>query len=200
MEQLIENRFDKTDILLASKSPRRRQLLKMANIPYSLVKIKKVDESYPDSLTPEMVPVFLSQKKSQAYMPELSNNQVLITADTVVILGTSILGKPANEKEAIQMLKSLSGRKHKVVTGVTITSVQKQVSFFVSTDVEFDALTDSEIEYYVTKYEPFDKAGSYGIQEWIGAIGIKGISGSYYNVMGLPIQRLYRELQNFIKA
>ncbi len=190
--------FSGFEILLASKSPRRRQLLEMAEIPFQIIDLISVDETFPNNISASEVPMFLSQKKANAYSDILCQNQIIIAADTVVIIDNQILGKPQNAEEAIEMLTRLSGRSHVVVTGVTIMSLKKQVSFSVTTTVEFSQLKESDILYYVNTYKPFDKAGAYGIQEWIGAVGIKGISGSYYNVVGMPIHRLYDELHRFI--
>lgn len=190
--------FQSVDILLASKSPRRSQLMQMAVIPFRLADIKNVEEIYPDSLRAEDVPGFLSQIKAEAYKRDLTAGQVVVTADTVVILDGEILGKPHDSDDAFRMLTMLSGNKHKVVTGVTLMSAGKSKTFSVESEVEFGYLTPEQIRYYVDTYKPLDKAGAYGIQEWIGAVGIKGISGSYYNVMGLPIHRLYHELCRFI--
>lgn len=184
-------------LLLASKSPRRRELLKMLDIPYRIVDLKDVDETYPSDLEPEKVPEFLSKLKAEAYRPELAGDDILITADTVVIIDNEIIGKPRDLEDAKKMLKKLSGRIHKVVTGVTLSSVKKSVTFSVVTDVEFSELSDGEISFYVDKYKPLDKAGAYGIQEWIGAVGVASIDGSFYNVMGLPVHRLYKELSLF---
>ncbi len=190
--------FVTVEILLASKSPRRRQLMEMAAIPFRVADIKDVDEVYPNNLKADEVPAYLSQIKAEAYRTELKDSQVLITADTVVILGDTILGKPRDADDAFSMLSMLSDNTHKVVTGVTILAAKKRVTFSVESEVVFGSLTPEQIRYYIENYKPFDKAGAYGIQEWIGAIGIKGIVGSYYNVMGLPIHRLYHELCRFI--
>lgn len=184
-------------LLLASKSPRRRELLKMLDIPFEIIDLKEVMEEYPDDMENEKVPEFLSRLKASAYKDELQEGDILITADTVVILHDEIIGKPKDLKDAKKMLERLSGNTHTVVTGVTLTTSERCVSFSVKTDVEFCPLTDKEIGYYVETYRPLDKAGAYGIQEWIGAVGIAGINGSFYNVMGLPINRLYNELLLF---
>lgn len=187
----------KYKILLASNSPRRKELLEMLNIDFKIVSGIEVDESYPQYLQPEEVPSFLSRKKSEAYHSILSENQMIVTADTIVILDGEILGKPTSTDNAKTMLRKLSGRTHKVVTGVTLSTLQKTVTFSISTAVEFAPLSDEVIDYYVDTFHPLDKAGAYGIQEWIGAVGIRGIHGSYYNVMGLPVHRLYNELLRF---
>ena len=187
----------KYDILLASASPRRRELLTMLGLNFTIATGKDVDESYDESMPADEVAQYLSLKKADAYRCDLADNQLLITADTVVINDGKILGKPIDRQEAIAMIKSLSGHQHKVVTGVTISTTARQSSFSVETLVEFAQLTDHEIEHYVDTYKPMDKAGAYGIQEWIGCIGVKNINGSFYNVMGLPLHRLYTELKEF---
>lgn len=184
-------------ILLASASPRRRELLAMLDVEFMRPDPVEVDESYPASLPLDEVPLYLSRLKAQAYMPTLTPDDVLITADTVVIVDNQVLGKPVDSDDARRMLSMLSGRTHRVVTGVAVTDTVHQQSFTACTEVEFAPLTDSEIDYYVNRFHPLDKAGAYGIQEWIGVIGIKGIKGSFYNVMGLPIHRLYDVLRRF---
>lgn len=184
-------------IILASNSPRRRELLGGICHDYEVRVIDGIDESYPDTLPADDVPVFISQKKAEPYHATLASDELVITADTVVIMGNSILGKPANEAEAIEMLHKLSGRTHHVVTGVTLTTRERQHTFACSTEVDFDTLSDEDIRYYVTQYRPMDKAGAYGIQEWIGFVGVTALRGSYFNVMGLPVQRLYKELKWF---
>lgn len=184
-------------ILLASKSPRRQELMQLLDLKFEIPASIEVEETYPSSLPAEKVPEYLSQKKASAYLNTLKENEILVTADTVVILGSEILGKPHSEDDAIDMLKKLSGNTHKVVTGVTITSSAMQKTFSAITEVDFDILSDEDIRHYVSHYRPLDKAGAYGIQEWIGAVGIKAIRGSFYNVMGLPVHRLYKELRAF---
>lgn len=186
----------KKTLLLASKSPRRRELLKMLDMDYRIVEIKDVDEIYPTELEVEKVPSYLSRLKAEAYLKELMPEDILITADTVVILDNKIIGKPKDLEDAKRMLRKLSGRVHKVITGVTIASREKIESFSTLSEVKFAQLSDAEIDYYVETYRPLDKAGAYGIQEWIGAVGVEGIIGSFYNVMGLPIHHLYRKLIN----
>ena len=182
-------------IILASNSPRRKELLKGLDIDFEVRIIPGIDESYPPETPPEKIPAFIAQKKADAYKASIKSDELIITADTVVVLDNDILEKPADKNEAIRMIKRLSGRKHKVITSVVLMTTEKYKEFSVMSSVDFSELTDSEIEYYVDKYKPFDKAGAYGIQEWIGYIGVKGIEGSFYNVMGLPIQRLYQELK-----
>lgn len=185
------------NIILASKSPRRKQLLHDMGIAFEVV-TKNVDESFPENLPKEQVAIYLCERKADAFNEsEIRENDLIITADTIVCLGDQILNKPGNRQHAIHMLKELSGKKHEVITGVCLRAAKSLKSFFVSTAVYFRSLTISEIEFYVDNYKPFDKAGSYGIQEWIGHIGIEKIEGSYFNVMGLPTTRLYTELLTF---
>ena len=183
------------NIILASASPRRRELLKMITPDFVIAEGRDVNEVYPADLKPEKVPEFLSRLKASAYAPDLKDNDLLITADTVVILDGDILGKPHSREEAMAMLTRMQGRTHVVVTGVTLTTVDGLHSFSQCTEVDFDTLTPAEIEYYVDNFKPYDKAGAYGIQEWIGAAAIIGIRGSFYNVMGLPVHALYKELK-----
>jgi septum formation protein len=191
------NTFDKYKIILASKSPRRQQLLREMGIQFE-VRVKPVDESFPAELKKEEVALYLCEKKAASFaVDEIKNNELLITADTIVCLGDEILNKPNDRDHAIEMIEKLSGKKHEVVTGICLRSIAKLRSFFVSTDVCFRNLNREEIEYYVDNYKPYDKAGSYGIQEWIGYIGIEKIEGSYFNVVGLPTARLYEELEKF---
>ena len=187
----------KYEILLASNSPRRRELLAGLDIDYRVTALPEVDESYPDTLSGEEIPLYISQEKAAAYRRFMKDNTLLITADTIVWLDGKVYGKPRDIADAKAMLQALSGKTHTVITGVTLTSLQKQIFFAVSTEVTFAALGDDEIDYYVETYRPLDKAGAYGVQEWIGYIGVTGLKGSYYNVMGLPIQRLYTELKKF---
>lgn len=189
--------LDSYEILLASNSPRRRELLAGLGVKYRVTSLPDVDESYPSSLQGEEIPLYISQLKADAYRSQMKPNTLLITADTIVWLDGKVYGKPHDEAEACEMLRALLGRTHTVITGVTLTSACRCKSFAVSTEVTFAALTDEEIGYYVSHYRPLDKAGAYGVQEWIGYIGVTGMNGSYYNVMGLPIQRLYTELKDF---
>ena len=184
-------------VLLASNSPRREELLIGIDIDFEIKVLPDIDETYPSNLALEEVAEFVAQKKATSYYSILKEDELLITADTVVVLEGKIYGKPKDEDEAKEMLLALSGKTHRVISGVCLTSTIKQTCFSVTSDVEFSDLTNEEIEYYVERYSPLDKAGSYGVQEWIGYIGVKHISGSYYNIMGLPIQRLYRELKSF---
>lgn len=181
-------------IILASNSPRRKELLGGLGLDYEVRTLPGIDESYSDTLQGEDIPVYISSKKASAYLDSLKNNELLITADTIVWLDGRVLGKPSDEEEACQMLRDLSGKTHQVITGVTLATTAFQKSFASVSQVTFASLTEEEIKYYVNHYHPMDKAGSYGVQEWIGFIGVERIEGSYFNVMGLPVQRLYREL------
>lgn len=184
-------------VLLASNSPRRRELLRMIIPDFDIAEMHEVDETYPSSLPLDEVAPFLSRVKADAYRSQLTDNEVMITADTVVINNGQILGKPADERQAVDMLRSLMGHTHRVVTGVTLTSKHATDTFSESTDVLFGTVSDHEIELYVRDYRPLDKAGAYGIQEWIGGVAIEGIRGCFYNVMGLPVHTLYRHLRDF---
>lgn len=166
-------------------------------IDYDVRTLPDINESYPEDLKGGDIPLYISKEKANAYLSMLKPNELIITADTIVWLHNEVLGKPRDREDAIEMLRKLSGETHEVFTGVTLTTLEKQHSFFVETKVTFSKLTDEEITYYVDTYKPFDKAGSYGVQEWIGYIGVERIEGSYFNVMGLPVQRLYRELKKF---
>ena len=179
--------------ILGSNSPRRRELLAGLGIDFEVRVAKDVDESYPATLVAEQIPLYISQQKAKAYV--LSPDDVLITADTIVWLDGCVLGKPVNEADAVRMLQRLSGQTHQVFTGVTIRFDGETHSFSAASDVTFDSLTDEEINYYVKNFRPLDKAGAYGIQEWIGYVGVTGLHGSYFNVMGLPVQKLYSELK-----
>lgn len=193
--QLAE-KYSNYRIVLASQSPRRKDLLAGLNIPFA-VEVREVDESFPAEMDVEEVPVYLAKLKALAFQGEIEDNTLIITADTVVIVDNEVLGKPNDYIHAFEMLRKLSGRKHVVVTGVCLTTAQKQAIFSSATNVYFKNLSDNEIDYYLNNYQPYDKAGSYGVQEWIGYIAIEKIEGSYFNVMGLPIQRLYEELFKF---
>lgn len=193
---MLEN-LNKYKIVLASGSPRRKELLAGLELNYEVRLISNIDESYPEGLSMEEIPVFISGKKADAYVPTMADDEMIITADTIVWHNGKVLGKPANVDEAYEMVRSLAGSTHFVVTGVTILTKKKRHSFASVSEVTFDSLTDEEIGYYVEKYKPLDKAGAYGIQELIGYIGVSSINGSYFNVMGLPVQRLYKELKNF---
>ncbi len=182
----------KLKIILASASPRRKELLAGLDLDFEVKVTKGISENYPETLRAEEVPQYISREKAAAY--QVADNELLLTADTVVIVDNTILGKPHDADDARRMLRLISGRTHQVVTGVTLTTAKAQKTFEVTTDVTFRRLTDDEIDYYITHYRPFDKAGAYGIQEWIGYIGVTSIHGSYYNVMGLPVQRIYQEI------
>ena len=184
-------------IILASNSPRRRELLAGLDLDFEVKVIKGIDESYPETLAPDKVAQYIAAKKADAYVPAIHEDDLVITADTVVIVDNDILGKPHDESEAKAMLRRISGRSHQVVTGVCLVTKDKRREFSVSTDVTFRSLSESEIDYYLSHYRPFDMAGAYGIQEWIGYVGVTGLNGSYFNVMGLPVQRIYSELQHF---
>ncbi|GHT68187.1 Maf-like protein [Bacteroidia bacterium] len=183
--------------ILASQSPRRKELLQGLDIPFTVAAPYDVDESYPAHLQKDEVPLYLSQLKAEKYPYPIENRDIIITADTLVWCKNQFLGKPKDEQEARRFLQMLSGNAHEVLTGVCLRSRQKTHSFLTSTQVFFGSLSDAEIDYYVQHYCPLDKAGAYGIQDWIGYVGIERIEGSYYNVMGLPVQRLYKELERF---
>ena len=182
-------------IILASNSPRRRELLGGLGIPFEVKVLPDISETYPDTLPADETAEYIAVEKAAAYRPFLQPEDLVITADTVVICGDEVLGKPTDAADAQRMLRLLSGRTHHVVTGVCLTTSRLQRSFSVKTDVTFKTLSDEEISYYVNTYQPMDKAGAYGIQEWIGYIGVTGLQGSYFNVMGLPVQRIYEELK-----
>ena len=191
---MLEN-LSHYDILLASNSPRRRELLAGLGIQYQVVSLPEIDETYPPSLQGSEIPQFISRQKADAYKSMMTPRTLLITADTIVWLNGKVYGKPTDDNDARKMLRELSGNTHIVITGVTITTTNFQRVFAVESEVTFDNLSDEEIDYYVENYKPLDKAGAYGIQEWIGYIGVTGLKGSYFNVMGLPIQCLYNELK-----
>lgn len=197
---LLHEKLKEFNIILASASPRRRELLKETGIEYRLATKFECNECYPATLPAEEVAPYLATLKSHAYPFDLAHNDILITADTTVVLEGEVLGKPSSKQEAKQMIARLAGKEHCVVTGVTIRSRERERTFASSSKVRFASLTSQEIEFYVEHYNPMDKAGAYGIQEWIGYVGIESIEGSFFNVMGLPVQRLYRELECFIEA
>lgn len=182
--------------ILASKSPRRQELLRSLGMSFEVL-VNDGDENYPDNLTREEIPVFLAELKARHFTNILKENDLLITADTIVWFNGEVLGKPDNQDEAIKILQKLSGHEHQVISGVCLTSILKRKSFYSVSNVRFKELSLPEIRYYVAEFKPFDKAGAYGIQEWIGYIGITHIEGSFYNVMGLPVQQLYSEIQKF---
>lgn len=188
---------NKYKIILASNSPRRKELLAGIDVDFEVRVIPNIDESYPESLPAKEVAGYISQKKAEAYRAELQTDELVITADTVVVVGNEVLGKPTTETDACRMLRKLSGKTHQVITGVCITTQERQDAFSVTTDVTFKLLSDEEISYYVKTYKPYDKAGAYGIQEWIGHIGVTALRGSFFNVMGLPVQRVYEMLKKY---
>lgn len=185
-------------IILASNSPRRRELLSGLGYSFEVRVLNEIDESYPDTLRGGDVAAYISRVKAEAYRTSMANDELIITADTIVCLDDKVLGKPTDELEAMAMLRSLSGRTHQVYTGVTVITVEDSSTFVSRSDVTFAELTEEELLHYVTQYRPMDKAGAYGIQEWIGYIGVERIEGSYFNVMGLPVQRLYSELKKYL--
>lgn len=182
-------------LILASNSPRRKELLAGLGLLFEVRVLQDIDESYPDDLPVSEVALYIAGKKADAYRTIVNDDELIITADTVVIVGDEILGKPVDEADAERMLRQLSGRTHQVTTGVCLLTASQERRFAVTTDVTFKELSDEEIRYYVTTYKPFDKAGAYGIQEWIGYIGVTCLHGSYYNVMGLPVQRIYETIR-----
>ncbi len=184
----------KYKIILSSNSPRRKQLFAGLGLDFEVRVLSGIDESYPTNLPAVDVPQYIARKKAAAY--EVNPGELIITADTVVIVDEKILGKPVDADDARRMLRLLSGRNHEVITGVCMTTVDIQHSFSVKTEVSFKPLSEDEITYYIDNYRPFDKAGAYGIQEWIGYIGVTSLRGSYFNVVGMPVQRIYDELKN----
>lgn len=187
-----------TKLVLGSKSPRRQDLLKGLDLNFE-VRTKDTEEIYPDTLDPKLVPAFLAELKADALLETLAENEVLITSDTIVLIENEILGKPESFEHAVEMLQKLSGRSHDVVTGVHLRNKKSGKSFSVTTKVYFKTLSEASIRYYIEKYKPFDKAGAYGVQEWIGYTAIERLEGSYFNVMGLPVAELWEELQLFLK-
>ncbi|HIZ87590.1 MAG TPA: septum formation protein Maf [Candidatus Coprenecus pullistercoris] len=195
---LLKDALSGRRIVLGSASPRRRELLAGLGLEFTVEATPGAPETYSPDLSPDEVPSALAASKSEGFHRLLEDDEILITADTVVICGPDILGKPSGRDEAAQMLRELSGRAHRVVTGVCIRDTRHRSIFSCTSEVEFKTLTDEEINYYIERFRPFDKAGSYGIQEWIGYIGITSIRGSYFNIVGLPVQRLYTALSEFI--
>lgn len=191
---MLDN-LKKYRIVLASNSPRRKELLAGLGLEFTVRTKSGIDESYPSTLVGDEIPQYISKKKSDAYLSELADDELMITADTIVYCDGQVLGKPKDATDAKRMLRMLSGKTHDVITGVSITTKSLQHIFAVTSKVRFASLSDDEIDYYVANYSPFDKAGAYGIQEWIGYIAVEGLEGSYFNVMGLPVQRLYSELK-----
>jgi septum formation protein len=183
-------------IILASQSPRRKQLLEWAEIPFEII-IKETDESYPDGLNADEVAVHIARNKALAVQDIVAPGSIILAADTIVVLNRRIIGKPKSREDALSILGDLAGNKHAVITGVVIRQNEKEIVFADTTDVYFHELTTDQIEFYIDKYKPFDKAGAYAIQEWIGVVGIKSVSGDFYNVMGLPVSRVVKELSKF---
>lgn len=194
---MIVDNLNKYRIILASRSPRRQQLLRQLGIQFDVV-IRDYNETYPPDLSGEEIAVYLASEKASSFRNKLSDNEIVITADTIVWCNNRVLNKPANANEARLMISDLSGNTHEVITGVSLLSSEKEKTFSVSTKVTFVRLSDDEINYYIEKYKPYDKAGAYGIQEWIGIAACSRIEGSYFNVVGLPVQRLLTELKSFI--
>lgn len=190
---MLDN-LKKYKVILASNSPRRKELLAGLGVDYEVRTLPDVDESYPESLQGAAIPLYIAKEKADAYVAMMQPGELMITADTIVWLDGQVLGKPTDREDALRMLRTMSGRAHEVFTGVCITTTEWQRSFTAQTEVRFATLSEEEMAYYVDKFQPMDKAGAYGVQEWIGFIGVENISGSYYNIMGLPVQKLYREL------
>ena len=186
-----------SDIILASNSPRRKELLQRLGLPFKVRTLFGVDESFPENLRGEEIALYIARKKAEAYKSSMSSNELLITADTIVCLDGVVMGKPYGAENAKTILRQLSGRVHQVITGVTVLTQVKRESFAVTSHVKFANVTEDEIDYYVDNYLPFDKAGAYGIQEWFGLVAVEELRGSYFNVMGLPVQRLYTVLKQF---
>lgn len=193
---MLEN-LNKYEIVLASNSPRRKELLQRMGVNFKVRTLFGIDESYPDSLRGEDIVCYISRNKAKAYQSSMAPNELLITADTIVYVDGEVMGKPKNAEQAKEMLHKLSGKTHQVITGVTIVTAKRTEDFGVTSQVKFTNITDEEINFYVDNYLPFDKAGAYGIQEWIGIVAVEEIKGSYFNVVGLPVQRLYQKLKTF---
>jgi len=193
----IEN-FNKYRIILASRSPRRQQLLRDLGLRFE-VAVREYTETYPENLKGEEIAIHLAKSKAKSFSNELADREIVITADTIVWCNDRVLAKPADKQDATEMIRMLSGNTHEVITGVSLFAIFGERTFSDSTKVTFDVLTDDEIDYYIENFRPYDKAGAYGIQEWIGIAACSRIEGSYFNVVGLPVQKLYRELQDFIK-
>lgn len=193
---MLDN-LNKYQIVLASNSPRRKELLQRMGVNFKVRTLFGIDESFPDSLRGEDIVCYISRNKAEAYRNSMARNELLITADTIVYLDGEVMGKPKNAEQAKEMLHKLSGKTHQVITGVTIVTAERTENFGVTSQVKFAELTDEEINFYVDNYLPFDKAGAYGIQEWIGIVAVEEIKGSYFNVVGLPVQRLYQKLKFF---
>ena len=194
--------FQHFGIILASQSPRRKQLLEWAEVPFEII-VHTTDESYPVELSVEEVAIHIAQNKALAVQALINENattvnkKIILAADTIVVLGNEIIGKPTNRQDAIEILQKLSGKRHKVITGVVLLDAEKKVAFADTTEVEFHSITIEQIIFYVDKYSPYDKAGAYAIQEWIGVVGIHSIKGDFYNVMGLPVSKVVQALQQW---
>ena len=184
-------------IILASQSPRRKQLLEWAEVPFEIV-VKETDERFPPGLEPDEVAVYIARNKALAVQQLRNTDEIILAADTIVVLGDNIIGKPVHREDAVSILLALSGSTHRVITGVALRKGEQEITFADITEVEFHNITVNEIEFYVDKYKPYDKAGAYAIQEWIGVVGIKSINGDFYNVMGLPVSRVVRELKKLV--
>lgn len=193
---MLDN-LKKYNIVLASNSPRRKELLQRMGVNFKVRTLFGIDESYPDSLRGEDIVRYISRNKAHAYRSSMAPNELLITADTIVYVEGEVMGKPKTAEQAKEMLHKLSGKSHQVITGVTIVTADRTEDFGVTSQVKFAEITDEEINFYVDNYLPFDKAGAYGIQEWIGIVAVEEIKGSYFNVVGLPVQRLYQKLKTF---
>ena len=193
---MLEN-LNKYEIVLASNSPRRKELLQRMGVNFKVRTLFGIDESYPDSLRGEDIVCYISRNKAKAYQSSMAPNELLITADTIVYVDGEVMGKPKNAEQAKEMLHKLSGKTHQVITGVTIVTAKRTENFGVTSQVKFTNITDEEINFYVDNYLPFDKAGAYGIQEWIGIVAVEEIKGSYFNIVGLPVQRPYQKLKTF---
>jgi septum formation protein len=195
---MIIDKLNNYKIILASQSPRRQELLHDLGLKFDIV-IKEYNESYPEGLNGSEIARYVAHEKSASFKQNISDNEIVITADTIVWCNNKVLGKPVDSGDAIKILQQISGNTHEVITGVTLLSLSREVTFSESTRVTFESMSDEEIIYYVESFKPYDKAGAYGIQEWIGLAACSHIEGSYFNVVGLPVQRLYKELRNFIK-
>lgn len=195
---MLADKLKRYRIILASQSPRRQALLKELGLDFEVIANNEIEEAWPQELSKEQIPVYLAELKAAHIMPEVPENTLLITADTIVWLNGHVIGKPFDNTDAVRILKELSGAVHEVITGVCLRTGNRKRTFIASSLVYFARLSDEEINYYVQNYRPYDKAGAYGIQEWIGYIGLEKIEGSYYNVMGMPVQKLYTELKSFI--
>ena len=194
---MIADQFKNYRLILASRSPRRQQLLRELGLKFDVV-IKEYEEIYPESLSGEEIARFVAHEKAASFKDNISDNEIVIAADTIVWCNNKVLGKPLDHDDATSILKEISGNTHEVITGVSLRSQTKELTFSESAKVTFETLTEEEISYYIDEYKPYDKAGAYGIQEWIGIIACSHIDGSYFNVVGLPVQRLYKELKRFI--